>query len=109
MKRLSMANFVNFSPMQTLDPAIPGSDLVTKGLADLAKNERTNESLLIHITHPALRFVGVEIPPLQPLEKEAKLILYDRLCESHDNGAHSAYNALVRRVDSFCRTFPRAP
>lgn len=88
-----------------IDPLVPGSELISKGLADLSQNLRTEESLLIPIAEPSLRFAGLTFPALLQLEKDDELILYDLLCKSRPGNPHSAYNALIRRVTSFCKSY----
>ena len=91
--------------MMEIDRDIPGADLISKGLYDLAHSQQSQESLLIHIAEPSLRFTGLTFPNLPSLEREAELILYDLLCQSHPGNPHSAYNALIRRVTSFCKNY----
>jgi hypothetical protein len=87
-------------------PSLPGQDLIEQGLADLAKNEETDCSLLVLIAAPRLRRLGFEIPARsfpQPCEHR----LYDRLEQRLGAGAHSYYNSLIRRSVSFARALER--
>jgi hypothetical protein len=77
---------------------LPGGDLVGKGLADLARGEETVESLLVSIAGPRLRAGGLEVPPTLP---DPEHRLYERLARGDPDGAHSRYNALLRRLTSF--------
>ena len=79
---------------------LPGHDLVEKGLADLARGERTAESLLVSIGASRLRRLGfaLEVP-----FSDAERGLYDLLAEEGPDAAHSRYNALVRKLVSFER------
>src|SRR5436853_1653322 len=43
--------------------ALPGSELVEQGLADLQAGEVTIESLLVSIGAPRLRRLGFDVPP----------------------------------------------
>jgi len=80
---------------------LPGFDLIEIGLRDLVSGEITRESLLILIASPELIRLGLEIPPLPSLDTDAEIQLY-RLIENTDpDNAHSAYNALIRRLVSF--------
>jgi hypothetical protein len=80
---------------------IPGADLIQRGLADLSAGRETAEALLVSIGATRLRSIGVDPP--SPIESpEHKLYLL--LGEERGNSAHSAYNALVRRLVSFERT-----
>jgi hypothetical protein len=80
--------------------ALPGHDLVEKGLADLARGERTVEALLVSIGASRLRHLGLPVGSPFP---DAERALYDRLAEDGADAAHSRYNALVRRLVSFER------
>jgi hypothetical protein len=94
----------NLDPMNTLKEsmqALPGSDLVERGLADLNAGRETNEALLVSIGASRLRSVGIGLP--SPIEyPEHKLYL--RLARESGDAAHGAYNALIRRLVSFERT-----
>jgi hypothetical protein len=80
---------------------LPGADLIQRGIADLLAERETTEALLVSIGATRLRSVGVELPPSidSPEHK-----LYRLLAVEKANGAHSAYNALIRRLVSFERT-----
>jgi len=79
---------------------LPGADLVRRGVADLDAGVESAEALLVSIGAPRLRSVGVELSSPIP-EPEHKLYL--RLAQEKGNAAHSAYNALIRRLVSFER------
>jgi hypothetical protein len=81
--------------------AFPGGDLIESGLADLERGIRSAPALLVAIGEPRLRTLGVEVPPHTHTNPERAL--YDLLGESTGDGAHSRYNALVRRLVSFER------
>lgn len=79
---------------------LPGGELITKGLADLARGEETVESLLVSIGGPRLRLLGVEFTtPFEDPEHR----LYDLLGRKHGDNAHGQYNALIRRLVSYER------
>jgi len=80
--------------------ALPGSELVVKGLRDLELGALTDEALLVSIGAPRLRTLG--IPVLDPVE-DADHLLWARLAEHDPDSAHGRYNALVRRLVSFER------
>jgi hypothetical protein len=84
----------------TLDPALPGCDIVVKGLHDLAAERLSPEALVIIAAAPRLRRLGVEVPE-RALEQAAELELYDRLVRSGAPDPYSAYNALLRSITSF--------
>jgi hypothetical protein len=77
---------------------LPGGDLVGKGLADLARGEETVESLLVSIATPRLRARGLSVGAAFP---DPEHRLYERLAREDPDGAHSRYNALLRRLTSF--------
>lgn len=81
--------------------AFPGCDLIERGIADLSAGEETTEALLVSIGAGRLRSVGIGLP--SPIESpEHKLYLH--LMRETGDAAHSAYNALIRRLVSFERT-----
>ena len=80
--------------------ALPGEDLIEKGLADLARGAETAEALLVSIGAPRLSRIGLAIPrPIPSPERR----LYNLLAESDSDSAHSRYNALIRRLVSYER------
>jgi hypothetical protein len=83
-----------------IDSSLPGSELVEKGLADLADGTETAESLLVSIGAPRLRRLGFDVT--SPLEKPEER-LYLLLAGDNADDAHARYNALVRRLVSFER------
>jgi hypothetical protein len=79
---------------------LPGAHLVQRGLADLDAGRESSEALLVSIGAPRLRSVGIELSsPIPSPEHKLYLLL------AHEKGdaAHSAYNALIRRLVSFER------
>ncbi|HEU4735512.1 MAG TPA: hypothetical protein VFS48_00600 [Solirubrobacterales bacterium] len=84
---------------------LPGASLVQRGVEDLDAGRETAEALLVAIGAPRLRFAGIEIagPIAAPEHK-----LYLLLAREKGNAAHSAYNALIRRLVSFERSAPCA-
>lgn len=86
---------------------VPGLDLVTAGLADLADGRRTALALLVMIGAPRLRRLGFAIPALA-LDDSAEHCLYDLLAKTHGRDAHARYNALVRRLVSCERSLELA-
>ncbi|MEX0971887.1 MAG: hypothetical protein WDZ46_01355 [Solirubrobacterales bacterium] len=79
---------------------LPGADLIRRGVADLSSGVESAEALLVSIGAPRLRTVGVELSSPIP-DPEHKLYLH--LAQEKGNAAHSAYNALIRRLVSFER------
>lgn len=78
----------------------PGAELVERGLDDLARGVESIESLLVSVGAPRLRRLGfaVKEPFTEPEER-----LYLLLAQEDGDGAHSRYNALMRRLVSFER------
>jgi hypothetical protein len=79
--------------------ALPGGDLVEKGLRDLADGRETEEALLVSIGAARLKAAGVPVPDA-PFENPERR-LYDLLARDDAASAHSRYNALLRRLVSF--------
>src|SRR3990170_4836364 len=80
--------------------ALPGGDLVEKGLADRARGVCSIEALLVSIGAPRLAQLGFSVrDPIPGAERQ----LYDRLHAEDPDSAHGRYNALVRRLVSFER------
>ena len=93
--RLASLSSVNAAPQ-----SLPGSDLIAQGLADLDEHRETLQALLVSIGAPRLRSLGYELDsPFDSPEHR----LYLRLAQEKGNAAHSAYNALIRRLFSFER------
>jgi hypothetical protein len=83
----------------TLD-GLPGAELIQRGLEDLTAGRETTEALLVSVGASRLRSVGVPVPAsIESPEHK----LYLLLARHQGNGAHSAYNALIRRLVSFER------
>ena len=80
--------------------ALPGHELVLKGIDDLARGLESDEALLVSIGAPRLRRSGIEVPRPFPSPEHR---LYDRIAVREGDSAHSVYNALVRRLVSFER------
>lgn len=78
----------------------PGEELVEPGLADLAAGRHSVEALLVASAAPRLRRVGVAVPEhaMDASGRELYALLERRL----GTRAHSRYNALTRRVLSYC-------
>ncbi len=79
---------------------LPGEELVTKGLADLGAEIESIEALLVSIGAARLAELGLHVPRPRPSPEHR---LYELLREDDPDGAHSRYNALVRRLVSFER------
>ncbi|MGH2841021.1 MAG: hypothetical protein ACRDKY_09385 [Solirubrobacteraceae bacterium] len=84
---------------------LPGQDLVTAGLADLAEGIETTPALLVAMAAPRLRRLGIDVPVSG--EQHPSHRLYELLSQG-EPGAHSRYNALVGRIVSFARAAEHA-
>lgn len=80
--------------------ALPGAELVAKGVEDLAHGRVTIEALLVSIGAPRLHALYPDLAPPLP---DAELRLYTLLRARHGDGSHSRYNSLLRRLVSFQR------
>jgi hypothetical protein len=80
--------------------ALPGVDLVERGIADLEGGRESVEALLVSIGAPRLTRLGLAVPMPLPSPEHR---LYELLRSRHGDDAHSRYNALVRRLVSYER------
>lgn len=80
--------------------SLPGAHLVQSGVTDLEAGRESAEALLVSIGAPRLRSLGIELPTPIP---SAEHKLYLLLASEKGDAAHSAYNALIRRLVSFER------
>ena len=79
--------------------ALPGGDLIEKGLRDLASGSETEEALLVSIGAARLKAAGVPVPEKTFENPERRL--YELVAGEDVDSAHSRYNALLRRLVSF--------
>ena len=82
---------------------LPGEEFIRDGLVDLREGRETVSALLVAIGAPRLRQLGIEVPAHDIAFPEHRL--YQRLAEEDRPGAHSRYNALIRRLVSFERNY----
>jgi hypothetical protein len=82
--------------------ALPGADLILKGVRDLGSGIDSIEALLVQVGASNLRSHGFDVP-LTASASPPEHRLYARLQETYGQGAHSRHNALVRRLVSFER------
>jgi hypothetical protein len=95
-----LASLSRVSTDQRNTRALPGADLVVRGLSDLEAGRETAEALLVSVGAARLRSLGYELTaPFDSPEHR----LYLLLAREKGNAAHSAYNALIRRLVSFER------
>ena len=82
-----------------MNDALPGADLIEKGLDDLRAGRETIEALLVAIGASRLQAIGLALPARLPQNPEHRL--YDLLAENDSDSAHSRYNALIRKLVSY--------
>jgi hypothetical protein len=90
--------------MREVPQSLPGHELVSAGLIDLAAGRESEASLLVAMAAPRLQALGFDVPDgggENPAHR-----LYELL--DRDVGAHSHYNALVGRIVSFARAAEHA-
>jgi len=90
--------------VREINDALPGADLIREGLNDLANGVESVPALLVLVGAPRLRELGIEIVDPFHHDDFPEHRLYDRLAAEDADGAHSSYNALIRRLVSFERT-----
>lgn len=88
------------------EPALPGADLLDAGIRDLAAGRESEASLLVAMAAPRLRALGLSVPAGGGQTPSHRL--YEVISDQDRAGAHSRYNALVRRMVSFCRAAEHA-
>lgn len=93
--------------MPNIATSLPGHELVSTGLADLAAGRESEASLLVAMAAPRLRALGFEVPAAPQTDTRPSHRLYELLTE-RGTGAHSHYNALVARITSFARAAEHA-
>ncbi len=79
--------------------ALPGGDLIERGLRDLAEGRETEQALLVSIGAARLRALGVPVPEGTFDNPERRL--YELFAREDVDAAHSRYNALLQRLVSF--------
>lgn len=91
--------------MTDLSADLPGHDLVSAGLADLAAGRETECALLVAMAAPRLRALGFDVPAGGGPQPSHRLYA---LISQTDVGAHTRYNALVGRMTSYARAAEHA-
>jgi hypothetical protein len=77
---------------------LPGGETIDAGLADLAYDRTTPESLAVSLAAPRLRREGV---PVGNVLEDPERRLYELLSNTEGDLAHARYNAWLRRLVSF--------
>ena len=91
--------------MWSVSADLPGHELVSEGLADLAAGRESEPALLVAMAAPRLRALGYDVPSGGGERPSHRL--YELLADG-DQDAHSRYNALVGRIVSFARAAEHA-
>jgi hypothetical protein len=91
---------------ENIQASLPGEDLVTQGLADLAKGILSESALLVLVAGPRLRGLGIEVPPWT-LDEPFEHALYSLIEERLGTAAHSYYNSLIGRIVSYAHALER--
>jgi len=86
--------------MPEISDALPGADVLREGFRDLSAGVESVPALLVLIGAPRLRELGFDVADVPYFPEDR---LYAHLAESHGDGAHSQYNALIRLLVSFER------
>lgn len=89
--------------MREISDALPGADLIRQGLQDLEAGVESVPALLVLVGAPRLRELGIAVNDPFPRTDYPEHRLYDLLAVDDDDGVHSRYNALIRRLVSFER------
>jgi hypothetical protein len=92
--------------MRSVAKILPGHELVSVGLADLATGRESEEALLVSMAATRLRALGYDVPAAAVQRPSHRL--YELLEREDQKGAHSRYNALVARMASFARAAEHA-
>jgi len=87
--------------------SLPGSEIVLPGIADLEAGRSSVNAIAVQCAATRLRGIGLNAPGVEG-DTPAAHQLYARLSDDLGNGAHSRYNAILRRVASFAGAAERA-
>lgn len=87
--------------------ALPGSEIVLPGIEDLGAGRLTINAMAVQCAATRLSKLGMKAPRAEDGEPAAHR-LYEELSEKLGSGAHSRYNAILRRVASFAAAAGRA-
>jgi hypothetical protein len=85
--------------------ALPGADLVLRGLDDLARERSTPEAALCEVARTRLHALGLRVPVATSDDRDAELRLYARLGARYpDRDPYVLYCAWLDQLDSFVST-----
>lgn len=89
--------------------SLPGWELVSAGLADLAAGRRTIAGELVRSASSRLAASGLPLPvAVDPVASRSNVLYALVLAEVGPASAHARYNALRRRLSSFLRSVEHA-
>jgi hypothetical protein len=81
--------------------ALPGGDLIERGVEDLARGLNTAEAALVEVAHTRLSALGVQVPDIEESDTAAELRLYARLASRHpERDPYPLYSAWLEQLDS---------
>jgi hypothetical protein len=80
---------------------LPGYELIAQGLEDLRNSKDTFYSALLYSAETRLSRIGIILDGNRP--DDPSMCVYKLLENEFGNGAHSKFNALNRRLLSFCK------
>ncbi len=80
---------------------LPGAELISQGIADLRQGVETVPALLVAVGAPRLEESLGKLADRWPAQPELRL--YRLLRQQTPDEAYGQYNALLRRLTSFCR------
>ncbi len=87
--------------------SLPGAEIVLPGIADLEAGRQSINAIAVQCAATRLRKLGLNAPSIEG-DVPAAHQLYSRLSDELGDGAHSRYNAILRRVASFAGAVERA-
>lgn len=87
--------------------SLPGAEIVLPGIADLEAGHRSVNAIAVQCAATRLRGIGLNAPSVAG-DIPAAHQLYRQLSEELGDGAHSRYNAILRRIASFAGAAERA-
>jgi hypothetical protein len=87
--------------------SLPGAEIVLPGIADIEAGRTSVNAIAVQCAATRLRGIGLNAPGVEG-DVPAAHQLYARLSDDLGNGAHSRYNAILRRVASFAGAAERA-
>lgn len=87
--------------------SLPGAEIVLPGISDLEAGRQSINAIAVQCAATRLRKLGLNAPSIEG-DVPAAHQLYSRLSDELGDGAHSRYNAILRRVASFAGAAERA-